>query len=126
MKATHHFGGILDGGQDILAKEMDGEVRILRLGEEAEDPPARGAALEGGIGQGLGEDGVDELLAEKQLAAARVLDDVCDGGGGGGARLGVRQAQQLDGGQDLCLAEGCELRIRRGLDMFGDGISAVG
>lgn len=117
---------MLDGGQDVLPVDMHAEVCILLLGQDLEDPPPRGPALEGGVRQGLAENDVDDLLSQKQLPAPLVLDDAGDGGGGGRPRLGVGALQVPDDGHDLCLAEGSQLGVRGRLDGLGQGVAAAG
>lgn len=105
---------------------MDTKVGFLFLSQHLQDAPAGGAALEGGVCEGLGQDDVDDLLAQEQLPALAVLDDVGDGGSGGGARLGIGVLEVGEDGQDLGLAQGGQLRVRGRLDLLGDGVASVG
>jgi hypothetical protein len=68
---------------------MDAKVRFFLIRQDVEDVPTRSPALEGGIGEGLREDGVDDVLLQKQLTAPGIVDDVGDGGGGSGAPTGL-------------------------------------
>ena len=125
-EVTYRLGSKGDGAEDVLAVEVDAEIGLLLVGEGLQDPPAGGAALKGGIGQSLAQDGLDDLLPEEELAAAGILDDGRDGAGGGGAGLGVGALQVADDGENLGLAEGGELGVRRRLDGLGDGVLAGG
>lgn len=116
------FGSMLDGSKDIEPVQVNAEVCILLLGQDLQDPPASSPALDGRVGQGLSEDSVDDLLAQQQLAALGVLDDVGDGRGSSGASLGVGTLEVLDDGQDLGLTQGSEFWIRGRLDGFDDGV----
>lgn len=90
---------------------MDAKVGFFLLRENLEDSPSGSTALESCVGDGLVEDGVDDLLAEQELAALGILNDVGNGGSSGGPLLGVGALEVLDGGENLGLAQGGELWI---------------
>lgn len=83
---------------------MNAKVGLFLLREDLEDTPSSGTTLEGGVGDGLIEDSVDNLLAQQQLAALCVLDNVRYGGSRGGALLCVGALEVLDNGENFGLA----------------------
>ncbi len=56
-------------------------TRTLRISQPA------ALLLETGVGQGLGEHDVDNLLAKEELAALLIVDDICNRPGGCGTQL---------------------------------------
>lgn len=117
---------MLDGGQDIDSVQVDTEVGLFLLGEQLENLPASGAALQAGIGKGLGEDNGDDLLTQQQLATLSVLDDVGDGCGGCAALPGLGALKIPDDGQNTLLPKRRQLRIGRWLDGLLDGVGPLG
>lgn len=113
---------MLDGGQNIDSVQVNTEVGLLFLGEQLENLPAGGAALQAGIGEGFGEDNGNDLLTQQQLAAFGVLDDVGDGGGGGAALPGLGALKIPDDGQNALLPKRRQLRIGRRLDGLLDRV----
>lgn len=113
---TYIFYGVLDGGQDLQPEKVHTKVAILLQRNDPQNLPSGGAAVEARIGQSLGEDDVDDLLSEEQLATLVILDDVADGRGGGASGLGVGAPQVLDDGQDALLSQGDEFRVGGRLD----------
>ena len=90
---------------------MNTKVGFLLLSKDLENAPARGTAFEGGVGESLSEDGVDNLLAEQQLSTLCILDNVGNGRGSGRARLGIGVFEILDDGEDLVFAQSSKLGI---------------
>lgn len=82
---------------------MNAEVGLFLLREDLEDTPSSSTTLEGGVGDGFIEDGVDNLLAQQQLAALCVLNNAGYSGGRGGALLCVDALEVLDNGENLGL-----------------------
>lgn len=76
-----------------------------------QNAPASGTAFEGGVGERLSEDGVDNLLAEQQLATFCILDNVGNGRRSGRARLGIGVFEILDDGKDLGFAQSSKFRV---------------
>ena len=113
---------MLDGGQNIDSVQVNTEVGLLFLGEQLENFPASGAALQAGIGEGLSEDNGNDLLTQQQLATLGVLDDVGDGSGGGTALPGLGALKILDDRQNTLLPKRRQLRIGRRFDGLLDGV----
>ncbi len=126
MRDTYRLCRVLNRSQDINSEEMNAKVTVFLPGQHLQDLPPRGAAVEAGVSEGLGQDGVDDLLAEEQLPALGVFHDVGDGTGGRRPGLRFGAPEVLEHGENASLAEGRELWVRRRLDRLGcDGIRPV-
>src|SRR5688572_5681891 len=109
MNNAYRLDGMLNGSQNIDSVQVHAKVCLLLLGQDLEDVPAGGAAVDAVVGEGLGEDDVHDLFPEKQLPALGILDDVGDGAGSGRPGLCVGALEVLQHWQDLALTELGEL-----------------
>jgi hypothetical protein len=67
---------MFNGRQNIEPIQVHAEVCFLLLGQHLEDFPAGRTAVDVTVGQRLGQDDVNHLFSEEQLAALGILDNV--------------------------------------------------
>lgn len=104
---------------------MYAKVWLLFFSKNFEDFPTGGAAVDAVVGEGLGQNDVDDLFPKKEFSAFGILDDVGDGAGGCCPRFCVGAFQVFQHGQNLDLAELRELWVRRRFHGLCDGVDTV-